>query len=123
MKYRCDHSKGCYKDVSYCDRWKNFENFFSDMGERPEGMSLDRIDPKGNYNPENCRWADMLVQQNNRRNNVFYEISGKKLTLNQIARTYEISRSNLSNKIYIYGWNMQDAIDYLVARKGERTYR
>jgi hypothetical protein len=123
MKHRCDHSQGCYASVSYCDRWSDFDNFYLDMGDRPVGKTLDRIDPHGDYEPDNCRWADIITQENNRTNNVFYSIDGEKLTLTQIARKYQISRSNLANKIYILKWNMEDAVNYLVSRKGVRTYR
>lgn len=53
--------------VTVCDRWLDFVNFLEDMGERPEGTSIDRIDPYGNYEPDNCRWADAKTQQNNQR--------------------------------------------------------
>ena len=93
------------------------------MGERPEGMTLDRIDPRGNYEPSNCRWADDYTQENNRSNNVFYMIDDEKMTLTQIARKYGVSRSNLANKIYIYKWDMARALDYLTKKEGVLTYR
>lgn len=126
MKSRCDHperSTGNYEDVTYCDRWKDFKNFFEDMGERPEGTTLDRINPYGNYEPENCRWADIFTQENNRKNNVYYDIAGERLTLAQIARKFGVSRSNLANKIYIKKMNMEDALNYLLSKKGVMTYR
>ena len=73
MKDRCknpncktyEHYGG--RGISYDPRWEQFENFYADMGDRPEGMTLDRIDVNGNYCKENCRWEEWCVQLHNRR--------------------------------------------------------
>lgn len=72
MKMRCNW-KGWHKykfwggrGIGYDPRWESFEEFFKDMGERPEGTSLDRIDNDKNYSKENCRWATITEQNRNR---------------------------------------------------------
>lgn len=126
MKFRCDHKNHSkskiYNDISYCDEWKDFRNFYKDMGERPIGTSIDRIDGKKGYYKENCRWATDEQQQNNKSSNNKYLIDGELLTLPQISRKFNISRSNLANKIYIKKWGIYESIKYLV-EKGGGCYR
>jgi hypothetical protein len=68
--YNPNHESYSYyggRGITVCDRWHIFENFLADMGERPEGKTLDRLDNDGNYTMINCRWADKYEQARNKR--------------------------------------------------------
>lgn len=99
MKNRCTNPK-CNrhqyyldKGIRVCDRWlgeHGFENFVADMGMRPSPKhSIDRIDPNGDYCPENCRWATPKEQSNNQTSNVVIEHNGEKKTLAQWCEFYD----------------------------------
>lgn len=87
MWQRCtEQSCHKYKDygargISVCERWENFIDFVSDMGQKPPGTSIDRIDNDGNYEPGNCRWASSKIQSRNKRSSVLVSHGGKSQTL------------------------------------------
>lgn len=91
MMRRCEDSRS--KDyaryggrgIKVCERWRKFENFFHDLGHRPVGMTLDRIDNDGCYCPENCRWADRETQDRNTRRRVWIKHQGETLSVVQFA--------------------------------------
>ena len=106
MRRRClNENDSSYKNyggrgISICRQWGEFEAFVRDMGVRPDGTSLDRIDVNGNYEPVNCRWASSMEQSNNTRRNVFVELNGERLTLAEAARKAGVHRTTFKTRIY-----------------------
>jgi hypothetical protein len=98
------------RGITVCDRWAHFENFLADMGEVPEGSSLDRIDNDGPYSPENCRWASVTRQARNKRSTIWLEFEGRRQSLPDWANEVGLKRSTLSQRIFKLGWSVQRAL-------------
>ena len=112
MKKRCLNPRHAnFKDyggrgITICERWMIFENFLADMGERPDGMSLDRIDNNIGYLPENCRWTTVLEQNNNRRGNTILRFGGRALTISQWSVETGIKDCTISERLR-HGWSVE----------------
>lgn len=98
------------RGITVCDDWLNFEGFLADMGERPKGKSLDRIDNNGGYCPENCRWATRKEQSNNTRTNRRITYKGKTKTLAEWSRCTGIKPSTLRTRLW-RGWSIRRALE------------
>lgn len=86
--------------IKVCDRWRNdYDQFVADMGECPPGLTLDRIDGAKGYSPENCRWATVTEQMNNRRVNRFITHNGETMTIAQWAKKLDVSNAVLWRRI------------------------
>lgn len=91
MMQRCydknSHAYSRYgaRGISVCERWQDFEKFYADMGDRPEGMSLERVDNDGDYSPENVVWAGAKAQARNRRSTVYLEHDGQRKSMAEWA--------------------------------------
>lgn len=92
------------RGISVCERWReSVTAFYQDMGPRPEGGTLDRINNDGNYEPGNCRWATEEEQRNNKRTSRLITFGGCTLTLNQWSRRTGINRHTIRHRIN-RGW-------------------
>lgn len=96
------------RGITVCDRWRKFENFREDMGERPDpSMSLDRIDNDKGYCPENCRWATASEQLANTRRSVFVTYRGKTKTMGEWSRETGMPYARLRARVKA-GWDTED---------------
>jgi hypothetical protein len=117
MKTRCNNPSN--KDwenygergIKVCQRWNHsFENFLSDMGERPQGTSIDRIDNNGDYSPENCRWATSSEQRSNRRQTISMTIYGKTMPLTEWLKVNPYVKRSVVIKRLSLRWGHKEAI-------------
>lgn len=98
------------RGITICDDWADsFLNFVKDMGERPQGMTIDRIDVNKGYSKDNCRWATPEVQSNNRRTCVYVEFNGKSQSVADWAKEVGIERKTLEYRIRT-GWDVEKAL-------------
>lgn len=113
MWQRCTNpshkSYEAYKNFVPCHRWRSYENFLIDMGTRPSGHTLDRIDNTKGYEPSNCRWADAYTQQGNTKRNIYVQVDGQVLCLKAACRlkgvSYQMAKARVRS-----GWSPLDAI-------------
>jgi hypothetical protein len=95
------------RGITMCQKWANdFAEFLRDMGERPNGKTLDRIDNDGNYEPGNCRWATPRQQLNNTRRNMVLELNGERMTAIQWSRHLGLSARTIHDRIR-KGWTVE----------------
>ena len=99
------------KGVRVCDRWnRDFMAFFADMGPRPSpAHQLDRINGDGNYEPGNVRWATMLEQSRNKRNNRWIEYDGERLLASQWAERLRVPEHRIKDRLR-RGWSVEMAL-------------
>lgn len=90
------------RGITICERWESAANFIADMGERPKGMTLERIDNTLGYSPENCKWATMKEQSLNKRNNRNLTFDGRTQCHKHWARELGIARRTLDERLIKY---------------------
>lgn len=99
------------RGIRVCERWLNsFENFYADMGDRPKGKSLDRIDNDRKYCPENCKWSSAKEQSNNRRNSIVLTLNGESKTMSEWSRLTGIKYITIWTRIKKYNWPVSKAL-------------
>lgn len=111
MIQRCK-SDPHYTHVNVCERWaSSFEAFYEDMGDIPEGASIERIDQLGDYEPENCVWATDKQQANNRRTSKIVEYMGARKTLMQWSDHLGFDYDKVKYRLNRLGWSVEKAFE------------
>lgn len=123
MMSRCNNPKATGynfyggRGIKVCERWQqSFEAFLEDMGPRPEGHSIDRVDPDGDYEPSNCRWADWKTQGNNKTDNHSITHNGETKTLQEWADEFGMKSNSLLYRLK-RGWSLEEALGLTDRRK------
>lgn len=124
MRTRCNnpnHNAYLYygaRGIRVCDRWQNsFESFLEDMGDRPAGTTLDRIDVNGHYEPSNCRWATGKEQGRNKRNNRKFLYQGLMVSISELCEISGFSEDVMRYRLIDKGWDAERAVSTPIQRK------
>jgi hypothetical protein len=108
------------RGITVCERWKTFKNFLTDMGVRPEGLTLDRKDNNKGYTPDNCKWSTKQEQQRNMRSNNVWELDGQRKTVAEWAEQLGMKRHSLYMRVASYGWTVRRALTTAPMLRGRR---
>lgn len=123
MKTRCTNPNheayNRYKNKGICDRWlgeDGFKNFYEDLGPRPDGYTLDRIDNNKGYSPDNCRWSSIKEQGNNRNDNIRIEYNGEEHTIAEWAEKAGLKYTTLHERLRL-GMTIEQALHQKLQKK------
>lgn len=108
------------RGITVCRRWHDYDNFLADMGERPEGTSLERKENSKGYAPDNCYWATRTEQQRNRRSNRYLTADGRTQLLADWAKELGTKPTTIWLRLEKLGWSEQDACTVPVALRGKK---
>lgn len=100
------------RGIVVCDEWRVFENFYRDMGDPPEGCSIDRRDVNGNYSPANCRWASKTIQNRNTKKNIYVDMDGSTICAAEAARKLGVNYQTFVSYAKAHGNNYQMAVEF-----------
>lgn len=129
MRARCNNPRNqAYKNyggrgIQVCDRWADFFAFLQDMGLKPEGKSLDRINNDGNYEPSNCRWADRITQRHNSRGLRLVTYNGRTQCINAWCKELGLSSAAVHTRISKHHMEPLDAFHVPIARFNRGRYQ
>lgn len=124
MKTRCtNRRRAAYKNyggrgIKICARWLSFEQFLEDMGRRPRaGLTIERINNNGDYEPGNCRWATRREQNGNSRQNVHLKFKGERKTVTEWGAALGVKAATIRARL-VAGWNTRAALTVAVRTWG-----
>ena len=96
--------------INYDDKWESYDEFVSDMGHRPDGKTLDRIDSNKGYSKENCRWSSPAEQQRNRRYCKHITYNGETKTATEWSRELGFAKGTIYNRVILKNWPVEQAM-------------
>lgn len=103
------------RGIKVCARWHDFSAFAEDMGPRPTGTSIDRIDNDGDYEPSNCRWVSQYEQMQNISTNVTIQVGGARMTCSQLAAQLNVSPRSIKSRLR-RGWTIERVLNEPMAK-------
>lgn len=116
MRKRCNNENQSHyhryggRGISVCKEWDDFEVFMKDMGTRPEGTTIDRIDNDGGYSPDNCRWVSLKENSRNKEKTRFLTFNGETRCISEWSERLGIRRKLIHERIDQYGWSVERAL-------------